>query len=117
MWSTVKQLIARYNAHKARVNFRRQRYGLCLHYLEHLRYWDERYLEQPTFAGYLALCHYQLKHWDNLTEEVERALFLLRRHTKTSTEALILWQELKSHLVDLRYIDQRPTALKKIHNI
>jgi hypothetical protein len=58
------------------------------------------------------MCHYQLKYWDSLTAEVERALFLLRRHTQNDKEALMLWQELKSHLADLRYIDQSKDNIK-----
>lgn len=113
MWSAVKQWVAKYYAYQARQHYKRQRFGLCLHYLSNLDHWDDRYLKQPIFAGYLAMCHYQLKHWDNLTQEVERALFLLRRHINHSKEALVLWQELKSHLADLRYIDHSIQPTKK----
>ena len=65
------------------------------------------------YAGYMAICHYQLKYWDNITSEVESALFLLRRYIDDDKEALILWQDLKSHLADLRYVNSSGTALKK----
>ena len=106
MWFAVKKWVGKYYAYQARQHYKRQRFGLCLYYLDHLDQWDDRYLKQPMFVGYQAMCHYQLKHWDHLTQEIERALFMLRRHINHSKEALVLWQELKSHLADLRYIDQ-----------
>jgi hypothetical protein len=69
------------------------------------------------YAGYRAICHYQLKHWDNITEEVESALFLLRRYTDDDKEALILWQDLKSHLADLRYVQPNNLSLKKASSL
>jgi len=113
MWHKVQQWIARYHAYQARQHFKRQRYALALHYLTNLQRWDEDCAKQPVYAGYLAMCHFQLKYWDNLAEEVERALFLLRRHIKTDKEALLIWQELKSHLADLRYIDHSNSGFKK----
>lgn len=113
MWLKISQWIARYHAYQARSHFKRQRYALALHYLQNLNSWDEEYAQRPVYAGYLAMCHYQLKYWENLAEEVERALFLLRRHIKTDKEALLIWQELKSHLADLRYIDHSGSGLKR----
>lgn len=113
MWRMLQKWMARYHARQARIHFKRHRYALCLHYLNNMDYWDCESMEKPLYAGYLAMCHYQLKYWDHLTEEVERALFLLRRHIKTNREALVLWQELKSHLADLRYIDQSNSLYKK----
>ena len=113
MFTKLQEWIAQYYAYKAKAHFKRQRYALCLHYLQNLEYWDAHYSDKPIYAGYLAMCHYQLKYWDSLTEEVERALFLLRRHTQNDKEALLLWQELKSHLADLRYIDQSKGKMKQ----
>jgi len=44
---------------------------------------------------------------------VETALFLLRRHIDDNKDALILWQDLKSHLADLRYVQPNNLGLKK----
>jgi hypothetical protein len=113
MWQKIKQWIARYHAHQARYHFKRHRYALALHYLQSLEKWDSEQAKQPVFVGYLAMCHYQLKYWENLAEEVERALFVLRRHIKTDKEALLIWQDLKSHLADLRYIDNSNSGYKQ----
>lgn len=112
MFSYIQKWIARYYAYKAKSHFKRKRFALCLHYLQGLEFWDIDYQNKPIYAGYLAMCHYELKYWDCLTEEVERALFLLRRHTQNDKEALALWRDLKSHLADLRYIDQNSTKVK-----
>ncbi len=115
MWLRIKHVIANYHARCAKRHYRAQRFALCLHYLQNLEKWDEAYSKQPMYAGYLAMCHFQLKDWHHLSEQVERALFLLRRHIQTDKEALLLWQELKSHLADLRYIDQgKPKVSKAI---
>ncbi|MFY0640190.1 MAG: hypothetical protein JXR16_04020 [Bermanella sp.] len=113
MWLSVEKWIARYHAYQARSHYKRQRYALCLHYLHTLMNWDRQFLNNPMYAGYMAICHYQLKHWDNITEEVETALFLLRRHVDDNKDALILWQDLKSHLADLRYVQPNNLGLKK----
>lgn len=113
MFLRIQNWIARYYAYQAKKNFKQHRYALCLHHLQNLEYWDAHFSQNPIYAGYLAMCHYQLKYWDSLTEEVERALFLLRRHTQSDKEALLLWQELKSHLADLRYINNGNAKVKR----
>ncbi len=117
MWLAVEKWIARFYAYQARSHYKRQRYALCLHYLKSLSNWDTHFLNNPMYAGYQAICHYQLKHWDNITEEVETALFLLRRHIDDSKDALVLWQDLKSHLADLRYVQPKSHSLKKAGGI
>lgn len=113
MWLLVEKWIARYHAYQARSHYKQQRYALCLYYLQALSNWDHQFQNNPMYAGYMAICHYQLKHWDNITEEVERALFLLRRYTNTDKEALLLWQDLKSHLADLRYAQTSQPKIQK----
>jgi hypothetical protein len=117
MFTQVQKWIARYYAYQARRHFRCQRYALCLYYLQGFEYWEAEYPSNPFYAGYLAICHYQLKYWDSLTEEVERALFLLRRHTQGNKEAMGLSEDLKSHLSDLRYIDQNNAKIKRASNL
>ena len=106
MWPSLKHCIATYHAHLARSHYQRRHYALCLNHLVSLQRWQPEFAQKPIYMGYLAMCHYQLKDWNHLTEEVERALFLLRRHIKEDKDALLLWEELKSHLADLRFIDQ-----------
>jgi hypothetical protein len=117
MFLHIQKWMSRYNAYQAKRHFKQQRYALCLSYLESLEYWDAKFSSNPLYAGYLAMCHYQLKYWDNLTEEVERALFLLRRHTQNNKEAMVLWQELKSHLADLRYINHSQSLIKRASSL
>lgn len=117
MLFTVEKWIARYYAYQARSHYKRQRYALCLHYLNALSRWDTQFLNNPMYAGYMAICHYQLKHWDSITEEVESALFLLRRHIDDSKDALLLWEDLKSHLADLRYVQPKNVTLQKAGGI
>lgn len=109
--------MSNYHAYQAKRHFKQQRYALCLSYLQNLEDLDASISNNPFYAGYLAMCHYQLKYWDNLTGEVERALFLLRRHTQSNEEALVLWQELKSHLTDLRYIDRSTSPIKQASSV
>ena len=113
MWPSLKNCITTYHAYFARSHYQRRHYALCLGHLKGLQKWHTNFNQTPIYAGYLAMCHYQLKDWNHLTEEVERALFLLRRHTKHDKDALILWEELKSHLADLRFIDQSHVDHKK----
>ena len=113
MWLHLKHLIAKYHAHLVRSHYRHHRYALCLTHLQSLQKWQPDFAQKPLYAGYLAMCHYQLKDWDHLTEEVERALFLLRRHIKHNKDAFLLWEELKSHLADLRFIDQSHSDKRK----
>lgn len=117
MFSYIQKWMSNYQAYQAKRHFKQQRYALCLRYLQGLEDWDSSITNKPLHAGYLAMCHYQLNYWDNLTEEVERALFLLRRHTQNDNEALILWQELKSHLADLRYIDHSTSPIKQASSV
>lgn len=113
----LRNWIARYYAYQARQHYKRQRYGLCLHYLNGLKKIQPSFLTRPMMAGYLAMCHFQLKQWDHLTSEVERALFLLRRHIQSNPEALLLWQELKSHLADLQYLDGNHHGVKRTGSV
>lgn len=113
MWFRFRHWIKSYHAHMAKRHYRHKHFSLCLHHLKALKKWDIATLQQPIFAGYLAMCHYQLKDWSHLTEEVERALFLLRRHVPGNDEAHALWQELKSHLADLRALDSSQQDTKK----
>jgi len=113
MWFRFRHWIKSYHAHMAKRHYQRKHFALCLHHLMRLKKWDSASLQQPIFAGYLAMCHYQLKDWSHLTEEVERALFLLRRHVQGNNEALVLWEELKSHLADLRFLDRSQLDVKK----
>ncbi len=113
MWLRVKRMIASYHARCAKHHYRTQHFSLCLHDLNKLEKWDDEYSKNPIYAGYLAMCHFQLKDWNHLTEQVERALFLLRRHIKSDKEAFLLSRELKSHLADLQYIDQNQPKISK----
>ena len=113
MWFRVHHWFSKYHSLKAKRHYQGKRFALCLHHLERLSIWDKPMYQSPIFSGYLAMCHYQLKDWSHLAEEVERALFLLRRHIQDNTEALVLWEELKSHLADLRFLDQNQTQVKR----
>ncbi len=113
MWFRLSHWVKRYHARLAKHHYQGKHYALCLHHLMALKKWDPACYQQPIFAGYLAMCHYQLKDWRHLTEEVECALFLLRRHVQGNNEALVLWEELKSHLSDLRFLDQSQLDEKK----
>lgn len=113
----IDKWIAGYYAYQARSQYKRHRYSLCLHYMHALSRWDDDFLSKPMFAGYMAICHYELKHWDNIITEVESALFLLRRHANENAEAEYLWQDLKKHLTDLRYVKSNNVPLKKAGGI
>ena len=113
MWLGIEKWIEAYYGFQARSHYKRHRYALCLHYLHSLSQWDEEFVDNPMYAGYMAICHYELKHWENIITEVETALFLLRRHVDESADAQSLWQDLKNHLTDLRHIKPQDMPFKQ----
>ncbi|GAA6134392.1 hypothetical protein NBRC116188_11810 [Oceaniserpentilla sp. 4NH20-0058] len=117
MWLGLDKWFAGYYAYQARSHYKGHRYGLCLHYLNALSQWDEHFLNNPMYAGYMAICHYELKHWDNIITEVETALFLLRRHVDDNSDAQYLWQDLKNHLTDLRNVKPQNMPFKQVGGI
>jgi len=117
MWLGLDKWIAGYYAFQARSHYKRHRYTLCHRYLRLLSQWDEHFLSNPMYAGYMAICNYELKNWDNIITEVETALFLLRRHANESPDAQNLWQDLKNHLTDLRHVKSQSMPIRQAGGI
>lgn len=117
MLFSLQSLIARYYAWQVRKQYRAHHYASCYQCLQHLEYWDCRIAHQPLYKGFKAMCHYQLEQWGNIAAEIEQALFLLRRPAQQDKACFVLWQELKSHLADLRYIERQQQTLKKVEGL
>lgn len=97
-----RQFFEKYHRHMARRHFRLGQSAQCLHHLNTLFTIDQGLVKEPKLSAYLALCHFRLQYWDNISSEVECALFLLRRFIQEDKESFVLWQELKSHLALLQ---------------
>jgi hypothetical protein len=112
MLSLIQQALARWHFNGARNHYHYGRFDLCLQEVEKA----EPHLalqHQPKLCAYKALCHLHLKYWDNMAAELEQSLFSLRRHIHKDKESYQLWQCLKAHLTDLRYINRQPGRVHK----
>ncbi|EAT12193.1 hypothetical protein HF888_05260 [Bermanella marisrubri] len=117
MMFALHTLFARYYAWQVKKQYRARHFQECLRCIQHLEYWDCRYTQQPLYTGYRAMCHYQTEQWENITAEIEQALFVLRRSAQEDKQCFLLWQELKSHLADLRYIERHQSNLRKVEGL
>ncbi|MCP5326257.1 MAG: hypothetical protein H7A09_08020 [Oceanospirillaceae bacterium] len=107
MFTLLHNALAWWHFKGARNHFHYGRFDLCLQSVVRA----EHHLApqyQPKLCAYKALCHLHLKYWDNMAVELEQSLFGLRRHIHEDKESYQLWQCLKAHLTDLRYINRQP---------
>lgn len=102
-----KSLLENYHKMMARRHFRLGQNAQCLHHLDSLIESDVSISQDPKLSAYLALCHFRMQIWENISMEVESALFLLRRYIQEDKESFVLWQELKSHLALLQSAERK----------
>ncbi len=108
-------LFEQYHRLMARRHFRLGQSAQCLHHLDALVAYDMDFKREPKFSAYLALCHFRLQYWENISAEVETALFLLRRYIQEDKESFVLWQELKSHLALLQMAERQSETVSHVN--
>lgn len=112
-----KSLFENYHKMMARRHFRLGQNAQCLHHLESLIESNIAFTQEPKLSAYWALCHFRLQIWENISAEVETALFLLRRFIQEDKESFVLWQELKSHLALLQSAERQNHAISSANVI
>lgn len=106
-----RSLYESYHKMMARRHFRLGQNAQCLHHLDALIQSNIAFTQDPKLSAYLALCHFRMQIWENISAEVETALFLLRRFIQEDKESFVLWQELKSHLALLQSAERQNQTL------
>jgi len=103
-----------YHKVMARRHFRLGQSAQCLHHLNALTDQALDFKREPKLSAYLALCHFRLQYWENISIEVETALFLLRRYIQEDKESFVLWQELKSYLAELQLAERQSETVNHV---